>query len=62
MSWLEQDLQRAHADPAVDWIVVVGHRPIYESIDNAKDWPPDTVEYVEAREWRRWWRGRGRWS
>ena len=51
MGWLEQDLQRAHADPAVDWIVVVGHRPIYESIDNAKDWPPDTVtrlrEHVE---------------
>ena len=48
VAWLDADLRAAHEDPTVDWIVVVGHRPIYESIDDAKDWPVDTVKKCRA--------------
>ena len=44
LSWLEADLKNAHEDSAVDWIVVVGHRPIYQSIEDLDDWPVNTVK------------------
>ena len=44
MAWLEADLKRAQNDSEIDWIVVVGHRPIYQSLDAALDWPANTVK------------------
>jgi hypothetical protein len=46
LHWLEGDLAAAQADPAVDWIVALGHRPLYESLEAAVDWPVDTELHV----------------
>lgn len=33
VGWLERDLQIANNNTDIDWIIVVGHRPIYSSFD-----------------------------
>lgn len=48
LSWLEADLKEAHEDSQVDWIVVVGHRPMYQSIEDVDDWPVNTVKKCRA--------------
>lgn len=48
LAWLEADLKRAQDDSEVDWIVVVGHRPVYQSLDEVEDWPVDTVKKCRA--------------
>jgi hypothetical protein len=48
LTWLEADLKRAREDSDVDWIVVVGHRPIYQSLDDVADWPVNTVKKCRA--------------
>jgi 3',5'-cyclic AMP phosphodiesterase CpdA len=46
LAWLEDDLAAARADPAIDFIVVYGHRPWYAS--KASDWPLDAPRRVQT--------------
>ena len=48
LAWLDADLGAARAaGSGVDWVVVYGHRPMYASVADAKDWPVNAV--VRAR-------------
>jgi hypothetical protein len=44
LAWLRADLAAARADPAVTWVVVLGHRPWYAS--KSTDWPVEAPTHA----------------
>lgn len=45
LGWLRRDLAAARANPSVQWIVAMGHRPWYAS--KSSDWPLWAPHYVQ---------------
>lgn len=47
--WLQTDLENARNNEDIDWIIVVGHRPLYTSARDEEhlDWPPQTPYFLQ---------------
>jgi len=47
LKWLEADLQQADANRQNQpWLIVVGHRPLYSTIDPLHDFPPEIIHHT----------------
>mmetsp|Transcript_17862 Transcript_17862/g.35261 ORF Transcript_17862/g.35261 Transcript_17862/m.35261 type:complete len:553 (+) Transcript_17862:66-1724(+) len=48
IAWFENDMALASQNPNIDWIVVVGHRPLYSSKPALLDFPPISILALRA--------------